>query len=269
MPAVAERVVKACTEEGCELLEAIRRDEKRPTEVYDALKIAVFDGRIMLADLYFLYGSMSNEFESFLKRYEAISGDNRIALDLEAISADELHGERFDLDDLHFYLRCKNCFGDFHRLLVQIERCLWFGTFSILEMEYGPTWIAVVDKNKRRQWAQVREDFRTNQHEPPLHEFSSLPDLRDLIMSSKNWSKFSSRLPKKLAEKKAFKDVFDHFLIPCRNKISHPTRAVAITYTEYRELKNLANTLSLDRWRGLPWCNLPLLSGEPPSPQWY
>lgn len=215
-------------------------------ETYGLFASAVFRGDILKADLSFAYGAMAHEFEGVLDdlvNRGKISPDS----DLSSVDDEEFTSHVFEKIDLEFYKSCRECFGDFQIMLVIIERNLWFCTFSILEEVIGPEWLMSIDLNKRENWAKVRESFRVSVEENPLHEYSSLPDLRDILY--KQWSIFSKHVPVAHADKNKLKESFNRLLIPLRNKIFHPTRAQSLSYTEYSDLKALMHSISASNWR--------------------
>lgn len=261
---------KECESRGQELLEFVRQHYCGRESLYDALRVAVFRGCLTKAQLFFSYGSAANEFEAVIDRL-ANASERRVleAADLGQIEGLNFREYPFNREDLEFYLECRECFSDFQTLVVLIERHLSAGTFLVMRQHYGVDWILAVDRMKRRSWAQVREDFRSSSTDMPLHEFSSIPDLRDIILSTQNWRHFNLHLPKVMAEKDSLKRIFNDVLIPSRNTVFHPTRASALKYSEYADLRSLRDRVHLRNWRDLENVGMTLLPGALPVPQTY
>lgn len=240
-------------------------DEERES-IYAQLKGLVFDREIRKADLYFSYGAETIDFESALID---LQGNSEPAGSLKSQNRDNsiLDQYAFNEGDVNFYLQCKDCFGDFQVLLVEIERSLWNAVFSILQHYHGENWVLKIDVNKRENWARTRESFRTSFYEHPLHEFSTLPDLRELVTS--NWVNFSEHLPTSLSDRPKFKRNFNEFVIPTRNKIFHPTRAQSLTFSEYNSLVEHAFLLNLKNWRNIEGVRLDTSHSTLPPPVVY
>ena len=175
----------------------------------------------------------------------------------------------FTENDLRFYLAVRDCHTDFQALTVQIERSLWVATFRVLELAYGEDWIIEVDKNKRKNWAQVREDYRATAAERPLQEFCSIPDLRDIITSSKHWRRFQDHVPITLDSRKGIIEVVNRTIIPFRNRVAHPTRWLEVTFTEFNSMRDLSLQFHVSCWRGLKLESSPVLFANAPPPRWY
>lgn len=225
-----KNIVDQCLN-GDSLIELLEHSSIGKDEAYRKLAEEIFKRNIHKADLFFAYGPIAVEMEDAI--------ETKCTLDTLP----------FDEQDLIFYEACRQCYSDFQQAIVLIERILWLGTDIVMRHHYGGGWIAEVDRMKRRGWAQMREDYRTGIEEPPLFQFSSIPDLKDIIIASNNWSIFSKHLPKKYADKTIFKNIITTFLVPLRNKIFHPTRDQILNYTEWVQLKEMLSSIHFINWR--------------------
>jgi hypothetical protein len=242
------RLVQICNQENLELPQFLREQGLPKTEFLQAAAVAVFEGALRKADIFYALGSFANELEGITPA-NLQYGQGVVNAPLGKSSATAL--SIFDPADVQLFQACRYCITEIQTMVGLVEKHIWAGTFTTLRQELGPRWLVDIDKNKRKAWAAIREEYRADDAEVPLHEFSALPDLKDIILGSRHWALFSKHLPKALAQKSVISDLLTTSLIPLRNRLAHPTRQLAIRYSEYRSLDDALRQLDIANWRDL------------------
>ena len=265
-----EVIIRECISSDNELINIIRMSGFKKADAYSIIKSDIFDGKLTKADIFFSFRSLSIEMETFLGK---LSNKNFLNIvnrkDIFELGEENFNGYPFDKADVLFYHSCRECYQDFQYLVTLIERHITIGVFAVLEKANGPDWIAYIDVNKRRQWAQIREDYRFGKDELALSEFTSIPDMRDIICNGKNWADFVEHLPQSIADKAKIKSRINDILIPIRNKIFHPTRNLSVTYTDYFKLKELVEEIDLKNWRKVEELDFSNKNKVVPTPNCY
>jgi hypothetical protein len=235
---------------------------------YTTLNECVVSNNLLKADIYFAFSDLSNEFEFILNE---IGGEVAFMSPIELVELVDKKGLFGPLNKIDFfqYMRFRNCLSELINLIAEIERTTWFIVFDLIIQEYGSNWLLQIDTQMRKRWATMREDFRMGMDELPLHQFSSLADLRDIILNKRHWPLLSSHLPNKLTDKPTIKTTFNEVLIPTRNRLFHPTRELSLSFPEYLELKTLRETLDVKSWRNLKDDRMVSLSLAAPPPNWF
>jgi hypothetical protein len=260
--------IRSYDQTGASLTNIIIDSGLERSDCYAVLNECVVSGFLLKADIYFAFGELASEFEFILSKVGGNSAFMTTAEIVKHVDNQGLLGP-FNKNDFAQYLNFRNCVSELINLVAEIERTTWFIIFDLIFQKYGENWLAFIDVQKRKNWATMREDFRVTGGELPLQQFSSLADLRDIVLDKKNWPMFSEHLPKELADKSVYKSTFNKILIPIRNRLFHPTRELSLSFNEYLELRSLRETMDAKAWRNLDAERMTVLSLAAPPPNWF
>ena len=172
----------------------------------------------------------------------------------------DTNGEDYDLDieEVKLYLLCfETAFkdGDMYELLCEIERTLHTKIKMILVAEHGDQevgwWRKGIPERVRLECNTLRESDKEFDGNPP-YSYTTLNNLKEIIVSEKNSAIFKKRLPLGANNKEPNMTVVKNELErlnKIRNRVMHPTRATPPTEDDFFFVKDMKGKYDLSKWR--------------------